>query len=241
VSHRAGWLPIRRSPTSLVFHSYTMHPLSETPRPAPTWCWWPGGGTGSRSPAARSRSSAGPRSPCRPTSPTRGSAGRRCRRRSGDSAAWTVAEMTGHRRDGCSRGSCPPAGGQGPGRGGPDLPGGVRHLRRRAPAGELLRRRGHGPDPMAGGPGRRAGRGGRRPPGGSNFAANWGSVGFFGPLTVAPGTGTRASPSACSTPPWACSMCGGPGTPGCSPSRRAPSTWACTRSTVSGRAFSPPS
>ena len=100
----------------------------------------------------------------------------------------------------------------------------------------------HRPDPLAGGPGRRAGRGGRRPPGRIELRRELGERRLLRPADASPpNTGTGPSRSACSTRPWTCSKRGGPATPGCSPSRRAPSTWACTRSTGSGRASSPPS
>src|SRR6266496_4374239 len=94
--------------------------------------------------------------------------------------------MTGDRRDRCSRSSCARAGGRGPGRGRPDLPDRVRHLPRRARAGEVLRDAGLVRTRWRADPGAAlaAELGGRLA--GSNFAANWGSVGFFGPLTVAP-------------------------------------------------------
>src|SRR5689334_7039671 len=49
-------------------------------------------------------------------------------------------------------GNRPAADRGGPAGGGPDLPGGVRHLPRRGRAGDVLRRRGHGGHPVAGRP-----------------------------------------------------------------------------------------
>jgi hypothetical protein len=74
---------------------------------------------------------------------------------------------------------------------------------------------------------------------GSNVVTRWGSFGFFGPLTVLPeywarGVAQRLLESTMTIfDRWVCA------TPGCSRSRKAPSTWACTRSSATGRAISP--
>ena len=41
---------------------------------------------------------------------------------------------------------------------------------------------------------------------GSNFATNWGSVGFFGPLTVRPDLRSEVSPEHCLRRPWSNSI-----------------------------------
>ena len=62
---------------------------------------------------------------------------------------------------------------------------------------------------------------------GSNFVTRWGSVGFFGPMSVAPrGAGARHRQAASSRPSVRSSMPGVSAMPGCAPFRRAQCTWA---------------
>src|SRR3712207_2483167 len=70
---------------------------------------------------------------------------------------------------------------------------------------------------------------------GSNFAADWESFGFFGPLTVRPDLWDRGSPGGCSRRPWGSSSGGARAKRGCSPSPTAPSTSGSTADSASNR------
>jgi predicted N-acetyltransferase YhbS len=72
---------------------------------------------------------------------------------------------------------------------------------------------------------------------GSNFAANWGSVGFFGPLSIRPDLWDRKIGQKLMEPVLDCFSDGKPGMLACSLSLRAQSMLASTKNTISGRAF----
>ena len=67
---------------------------------------------------------------------------------------------------------------------------------------------------------------------GSNFATNWGSVGFFGPLTVRPDLQERGIAGACLRRPWSNSIPGARGMLGYSHSQIAQSISPSIRNTA---------
>jgi hypothetical protein len=73
---------------------------------------------------------------------------------------------------------------------------------------------------------------------GSNFAVNWGSFGFFGPLTIRPELWDRASRNTCCGRRWTCLTSGASAKLVSSPSRTVRNISAFTRNSVSGPAFS---
>ncbi len=70
---------------------------------------------------------------------------------------------------------------------------------------------------------------------GSNFVTNWGSVGFFGPLTVRPDYWDRGIATRLLEPTMELFATWGPGTPASSRSPTARNTSISTRSSASGR------
>ena len=72
---------------------------------------------------------------------------------------------------------------------------------------------------------------------GSNFATNWGSVGFFGPLTIRPDLWDRGVGKRLMEPVLACFDYGKRSTPDFSPSRRVRSISACIRNSGFTRVF----
>ena len=71
---------------------------------------------------------------------------------------------------------------------------------------------------------------------GSNLATRWGSVGFFGPLSVRPDLWDRGIARRLLEPVMECFAAWVRPTPGSSRSRRVPSTWRSTESSASTRA-----
>ena len=117
----------------------------------------------------------------------------------------------------------------------PDLPGRVRHLPRGADPekffgdADLVRTRWKA-DPGAGLAAELNGR-----LAGSNFAANWGSVGFFGPLTIAPEYWNRAIAQRLLDATMELFAAWETRHAGLFTFAQSASTWACIRSTGSGR------
>ena len=74
---------------------------------------------------------------------------------------------------------------------------------------------------------------------GTNFVTRWGTVGFFGPLSVRPELWDQGVASRLMQATVALSTAGARLTPACSPSPTAPSTTGCTRSSGSGHASWP--
>ncbi len=76
---------------------------------------------------------------------------------------------------------------------------------------------------------------------GSNFATNWGSIGYFGPLTVHPDLWDQGIGRRLMEPVMDCFDAWGTPTSVCSPSPTAPSILSSTAGTVSGLDSSRPS
>ena len=70
---------------------------------------------------------------------------------------------------------------------------------------------------------------------GTNVATRWGSFGFFGPLTVLPEYWNRGVAQQLLAATMRIFDRWGVRHTGCSRSRKVPGTWACTRSSATGR------